>query len=81
MSDWGTAEIGPDISPDDSLERVVQVVGKADLRAIQQTIGRIDLDALERAAQALARARRIDVYGAHGTAPSPARSRTRSTST
>ncbi|CAM5552074.1 MULTISPECIES: MurR/RpiR family transcriptional regulator [Streptomyces] len=67
VSDWGTAEIGPDISPDDSLERVVQVVGTADLRAIQQTIDRIDLDALERAAQALARARRIDVYGVGGS--------------
>ncbi|MGW6904518.1 MULTISPECIES: MurR/RpiR family transcriptional regulator [unclassified Streptomyces] len=67
VSDWGTAEIGPDISPDDSLERVVQVVGSADLRAIQQTIERIDLDALERAAQALARARRIDVYGVGGS--------------
>ncbi|WP_031487020.1 MurR/RpiR family transcriptional regulator [Streptomyces bicolor] len=67
VSDWGTAEIGPDISPDDSLERVVQVVGSADLRAIQQTIDRIDLDALERAAQALARARRIDVYGVGGS--------------
>ncbi|HEY8979031.1 MAG TPA: MurR/RpiR family transcriptional regulator [Streptomyces sp.] len=66
-SDWGTAEIGPDISPDDSLERVVQVVGGADLRAIQQTVDRIDLDALERGAQALARARRIDVYGVGGS--------------
>ena len=66
-SDWGTAEIGPDISPDDDLERVVQVVGGADLRAIQQTIDRIDLDAIERAAQATARARRIDVYGVGGS--------------
>ncbi|MET9762505.1 MurR/RpiR family transcriptional regulator [Streptomyces sp. NPDC006372] len=66
-SDWGTAEIGPDISPDDSLERVVQVVGTADLRAVQQTIDRMDLDALERAAQALAKARRIDVYGVGGS--------------
>ncbi|MEX3099355.1 MULTISPECIES: MurR/RpiR family transcriptional regulator [unclassified Streptomyces] len=66
-SDWGTAEIGPDITPDDSLERVVQVVGSADLRAIQQTVDRIDLDALERGAQALARARRIDVYGVGGS--------------
>lgn len=66
-SAWGTAEIGPDISPDDSLERVVQVVGTADLRAVQQTVDRIDLDAVERAAQALARARRIDVYGVGGS--------------
>src|SRR5919197_416984 len=67
VSDWGSAEIGPDISPDDSLERVVQVVGSADLRAIQQTIDRIALDAVERAAQALAKARRIDVYGVGGS--------------
>jgi DNA-binding MurR/RpiR family transcriptional regulator len=67
VSEWGTAEIGPDIHPDDDLERVVQVVGSADLRAVQQTIDRIDLDALERAAQAMARARRIDVYGVGGS--------------
>jgi DNA-binding MurR/RpiR family transcriptional regulator len=66
-SNWGTAEIGPDISPDDDLERVVAVVGQADLRAVQQTVERIDLTALERAAQAVARARRIDVYGVGGS--------------
>lgn len=53
--------------PDDSLERVVQVVGTADLRAVQQTIDRIDLDSVERAAQAVARARRVDVYGVGGS--------------
>jgi len=67
VSDWGSAEIGPEISPDDNLERVVAVVGSADLRAVQQTIDRMDLDALERAAQAVARARRIDVYGVGGS--------------
>lgn len=67
VSEWGTAEIGPDIHPDDDLERVVQVIGSADLRAVQQTIDRIDLDALERAAQAVARARRVDVYGVGGS--------------
>ncbi|MDQ0954307.1 DNA-binding MurR/RpiR family transcriptional regulator [Streptomyces phaeochromogenes] len=67
VSDWGSAEIGPEISPDDDLERVVTVVGSADLRAVQQTIDRMDLDALERAAQAVARARRIDVYGVGGS--------------
>jgi DNA-binding MurR/RpiR family transcriptional regulator len=66
-SNWGTAEIGQDISPDDGLERVVAVVGQADLRAVQQTVERIDLTALERAAQAVARARRIDVYGVGGS--------------
>lgn len=64
---WGTAEIGPDISPDDDLERVVTVVGQADLGAVQRTIDTIDLASLERAAQAIARARRVDVYGVGGS--------------
>ncbi|MDX6330739.1 MAG: hypothetical protein QOI83_3122, partial [Streptomycetaceae bacterium] len=66
-SNWGTAEIGPDISPDDGLERVIAVVGQADLRAVQQTVERIDLTSLERAAQVATRARRIDVYGVGGS--------------
>jgi DNA-binding MurR/RpiR family transcriptional regulator len=77
VSDWGTAEIGPDISPDDDLERVVQVVGSADLRAVQQTIDRVDLDAIERAAQAVAKARRIDVYGVGGSGAVAAETETR----
>jgi DNA-binding MurR/RpiR family transcriptional regulator len=64
---WGTSEIGPDISPDDDLERVVTVVGQADLGAVQRTLETVDLAALERAAQAIARARRIDVYGVGGS--------------
>jgi DNA-binding MurR/RpiR family transcriptional regulator len=66
-SPWGNAQIGPDIGPDDSLRHVVAVVGNADLQAVQHTLDRIDLDAIERAAQALAHARRIDVYGVGGS--------------
>lgn len=66
-SSWGTSEIGPDISPDDDLERVVTVVGQADLGAVQRTLDSVDLASLERAAQAIARARRIDVYGVGGS--------------
>lgn len=66
-SPWGNAQIGPDIGPDDSLEHVVAVVGNADLHAVQHTLDRIDLDAIDRAAQAIGRARRIDVYGVGGS--------------
>lgn len=66
-SPWGNAQIGPDIGPDDSLKHVVAVVGNADLQAVQHTVDRIDLDAVERAAQAIAHARRIDVYGVGGS--------------
>lgn len=67
QSTWGTAEVDPNISPTDSLERVVNVVSNADLRAIQLTVERIDLDAIERAAQVIARARKVDVYGVGGS--------------
>ncbi|WP_432565449.1 MurR/RpiR family transcriptional regulator [Kineococcus sp. SYSU DK003] len=65
---WGTAEIGPDIGPDDDLERVAAVVAAADVRSLQDTARRLDLDAVEKAAQAVARARRVDVYGVGGSA-------------
>lgn len=65
---WGTAEIGPDISPGDDLERVAAVVAAADVRSLQETARRLDLAAVERAAQAVATAHRVDVYGVGGSA-------------
>ncbi|GAA0300887.1 MurR/RpiR family transcriptional regulator [Kineococcus aurantiacus] len=65
---WGTAEVGPEIGPDDDLERVAAVVAAADVRSLQDTARRLDLDAVERAAQAVARAHRVDVYGVGGSA-------------
>ncbi|WP_265736768.1 MurR/RpiR family transcriptional regulator [Actinacidiphila yeochonensis] len=59
--------LGPRIGPDDDLEHVIGVVAEADLRALRHTADRLDREALERAAQALARARRIDVYGVGGS--------------
>ena len=64
---WNTGEIGPNISPTDDLEHVVSVVANADMRALQLTVERMDLDAIQRGAQALAGARRIDVYGIGGS--------------
>ncbi|MFC5800595.1 MurR/RpiR family transcriptional regulator [Streptomyces formicae] len=55
--------LGPGIGPDDPLDHVVAVVAQADLQALRQTAESLDRDALERAAQAVARARRVDVYG------------------
>jgi DNA-binding MurR/RpiR family transcriptional regulator len=61
------AALGPQIGPDDDLEKVIAVVAEADLRALRHTAEQVDRDALERAAQALAKARRIDVYGVGGS--------------
>ncbi|SDN75079.1 MurR/RpiR family transcriptional regulator [Actinacidiphila guanduensis] len=61
------AALGPRIGPDDDLEKVIAVVAEADLRALRHTAEHVDREALERAAQALAKARRIDVYGVGGS--------------
>ncbi|WP_405580178.1 MurR/RpiR family transcriptional regulator [Streptomyces sp. NBC_01190] len=62
-----SAALGPRIGPADDLEHVIGVVAEADLRALRHTAELLDREALERAAQALARARRIDVYGVGGS--------------
>ncbi len=61
------AALGPQIGPEDDLEKVIGVVAEADLRALRHTAEVLDREALERAAQALARARRTDVYGVGGS--------------
>lgn len=66
-ADERRAPLGPRIGPDDDLEQVIAVVADADLRALRHTADHLDRDALERAAQALAAARRIDVYGVGGS--------------
>ncbi|MFE0103392.1 MurR/RpiR family transcriptional regulator [Streptomyces sp. NPDC059009] len=59
--------LGPDIGPDDDLEHVIAVVAGADLQALRRTADSLDRTALEGAAQALAKARRIDIYGVGGS--------------
>ncbi|WP_202880519.1 MurR/RpiR family transcriptional regulator [Kribbella amoyensis] len=63
---WST-DLGPVIAADDPVGRVATVVANADIRAINQTVDQLDLEALDRAAHALAAARRIDVYGVGGS--------------
>jgi DNA-binding MurR/RpiR family transcriptional regulator len=52
-----------DISPTDTLADIVAKIGFSDARAIEDTTSTLDLDALRGAADALSRARRIDIYG------------------
>lgn len=63
----GPSELGTDIRPDDDLDHVIAVVTSADVRALQETARSLDQHALERAAQGLARAGRIDIYGVGGS--------------
>lgn len=66
-SGWTTSEVDIDITPNDSLQHVVQAVVSADIRGLEQTAQRMDLDAIERAAVAIGKARVVDVYGVGGS--------------
>jgi DNA-binding MurR/RpiR family transcriptional regulator len=56
-------ELSGDISPTDSLADVVRKIGFSDARAVEDTTSTLDIEALSQAADAVNRARRIDIYG------------------
>ncbi len=51
------------IGPDDSLADVVAKIAHADARAVEDTAATVDLSKLSDAVEAVAKARRIDIYG------------------
>ncbi|GAB4048772.1 MurR/RpiR family transcriptional regulator [Catellatospora paridis] len=61
-------DIGREIEPGDPLERVLGQIMAADTRAMQDTAAMTDLVEVERAAEAIAAAERVDIYGASGSA-------------
>jgi DNA-binding MurR/RpiR family transcriptional regulator len=63
-----SVDIGREIQPDDSLERVLQQIVAADSRALGDTSALLDLAAVARAADAIAAAARVDIYGISGSA-------------
>lgn len=66
-SGWAV-DIGRQIEPTDPLERVLSQIMAADTQAMRDTASMTDLDAVERAADAIAAANRVDIYGASGSA-------------
>ncbi|MET8986222.1 MurR/RpiR family transcriptional regulator [Nonomuraea wenchangensis] len=64
---WQT-DIGQEILPDDSLEKVLGVVSGNDIRLIQETAGQLDLAVVEKVAQAVARAGRVLLFGVSSSA-------------
>ncbi len=64
---WGV-DIGREISPEDPLDRVLHQIMAADTRAMHDTAARLDLRAIASAADAVATARRVDIYGASSSA-------------
>src|SRR5215218_616677 len=63
-----TVDIGREILPGDPLERVLGQIMAADTRAMHDTAALLDLREVEKAADAIAGASRVDIYGASGSA-------------
>jgi DNA-binding MurR/RpiR family transcriptional regulator len=63
-----SVDIGREIQPSDPLERVLRQVMNSDTRAMHDTAALLDLADVQRAADAVATARRVDIYGTSGSA-------------
>ena len=61
-------EPGSDISQTDDLATVVKTIAFADARAVEDTAAQLDLDILQRVIDAVAAARRVDIYGVGASA-------------
>lgn len=67
LAGW-TVDIGREITPTDPLDRVLAQLMAADTQAMRDTVALLDLEEVERAAEAIASASRVDIYGASGSA-------------
>jgi DNA-binding MurR/RpiR family transcriptional regulator len=63
-----SVDIGREIEPGDPLAKVLDQVMAADTRAMRDTAALLDLSEVERAAQAIAGATRVSIFGASGSA-------------
>jgi DNA-binding MurR/RpiR family transcriptional regulator len=64
----GQREVSGDIRPGEDLATIVEKIAFADARAVEDTARHLDLDVVGAAVDALARARRIDLYGVGASA-------------
>ncbi|BCB78469.1 MurR/RpiR family transcriptional regulator [Phytohabitans flavus] len=63
-----TVDIGREIEPGDPLEKVLEQIMAADTRAMHDTAALLDLAEVARAADAIAGAARVNIFGASGSA-------------
>jgi DNA-binding MurR/RpiR family transcriptional regulator len=56
-------DLGGDIGPSDDLRQIVGKVAFADARAVEETAEQLNVDTLQKVIEAVADARRVDVYG------------------
>ncbi|MDA3624851.1 MurR/RpiR family transcriptional regulator [Saccharopolyspora oryzae] len=61
-------ELGSDIAPDDDIRQIIEKVGYADAKAVEETADQLEASVLEPLVDDVAQARRIDVYGVGASA-------------
>src|ERR671930_884106 len=61
-------DLGGEIAPEDDLATVVGKVTFADARAVEETAAQLEVEVLQRVADAIAAAGRVDVYGVGASA-------------
>lgn len=66
LAGW-TVDIGREIQPTDPLDRVLAQIMASDTQAMHDTAALLDLAEVERAAQAVVAASRVDIYGISGS--------------
>jgi DNA-binding MurR/RpiR family transcriptional regulator len=64
----GGRAVGGDIGPGDDLAQVVEKIAFADARAVEETAAQLDVAVLEQVVDAVAAARRVDIYGVGASA-------------
>lgn len=61
-------DLGSDISEEDDITQIIDKIGYADSRAVEETTGQLDAAVLAPIVDAVADARRVDVYGVGASA-------------
>ena len=64
----GREDVGSDIGPADTLDQVIKKISHADARAVEETGAQLSARTLKAVVDAVARARRIDIYGVGASA-------------
>lgn len=63
------SDIGPDVAPTDSPEQVINVLAGHEFRALRNAMSNVDLTALAKAADQIAAAPRVEIFGEWGDRP------------
>ncbi|MFB2596684.1 MurR/RpiR family transcriptional regulator [Herbiconiux sp. P17] len=63
------SDIGPDLTPNDSPEQVMNVLAGHEFRALRNAMANVDLGLLSQAADTIASAKRVEIFGEWGDRP------------